>query len=44
MLIKKNNIVIGLEEDFNQHSEILESPYQELLKIFYTTEIFHLLS
>ena len=44
MLIKKNNIAIGLEEDFKQHTEILESPYQETLKIFYTPDIFYLLS
>jgi hypothetical protein len=42
MLIKKNNIIIGLEEDFNQHSEILESPLQEINKLFYKKDIIKL--
>lgn len=42
MLIKKNNITIGLEEDFNQHSEILESPLQEINKPFYKKDIIKL--
>ncbi len=42
MLIKKNNITIGLEEDFNQHSETLESPLQEINKPFYKKDIIKL--
>lgn len=43
MLIKKNNIAIGLEAEFNQRNEILESPLQEINKPFYKKDIIELI-
>jgi hypothetical protein len=43
MLIKKNNIAIGLEVELSQKNEILESPLQEIDKPFYNKDIIEII-
>lgn len=43
MLIQKNNIAAGLESDFTNTKEILQSPLQEISKPFYKKDIFQII-